>query len=95
MSKLCLVATKFENIAQGDVSYGFRMYDDYMTAYDNLMKAPELDDLKLLEYALNTYVKGSSSDGEICGALLYLKESENGIEINGEWYDWEQIKDLF
>lgn len=91
MSKLTLVATKFENICAGEVTYGFRMYDDYFTAYDNLMEAPETDDLKLLAYCKQQY----SDSSDIGSALDDLQEMEKGIEINGQWYDWNEIKHLF
>lgn len=85
-----LVATTFKaNAASIPDTYGYRIYDDYAKAYDNNSESPIEDDLDLLEYALQ------SSDDEVKTMLDFVKEHQNGMNINGEWYDWDQIKECF
>lgn len=85
-SKVYLKSTKFESM--GETTYGFRMYDDYEKTYNNCSEAFIEDDLDLLRYAKET------EDEDIDGMLYFIVENEEGIEINGTWYDFEQIKEI-
>jgi hypothetical protein len=92
----CLVATKFTNIAQeNEESYGFRLYDNYGQNYDNLAEGPITDDLELLKWAIENHPPCASNDDDIADALGDVKSNASGMEINGKWYDWDEIKHLF
>jgi hypothetical protein len=48
-----IISTKFENITDGTVTYGYRIYDDNdydFMKYGNNMVAPEPDNMKILDY---------------------------------------------
>lgn len=87
-NQLNLVATKFENL-DGDISYGFRIYDDYGKTYYNLDTEMVKDDLDLLQLVIDNPDNISET------MLDYIQENESGILINNNWYDWDEIKDLF
>jgi hypothetical protein len=84
-----LVATTFEDHVCGTKTHGFRIYDEYEAYYDNNSESPINDDIELLEYAL------SVDDADIKGLFDCQRELQSGITINNQFYDWEEIKDLF
>jgi len=86
MSKMCLVATTFTTL-NGDISYGYTIYDEYGHNYCNIHPSLIEDDLELLEDAI------TSGDRETREMLMHAKE--HGIEINDTWYEPEQIQHLF
>ncbi len=85
MSRVSLVATKFVNVKSGEESFGYRLYDDYDSVYNNMWNFIPDNDLDFLELALE--------DGH--GMFDFLQENELGIDINGTWYDWNEIEHLF
>lgn len=80
-----LVATKFVS-ATGEETFGFRMYDNYGDVYDNLAESLITDEIELLEYAKNADYR------EVRDMLDSVVENETGMNINGVWYDWDEIK---
>ena len=86
---ITLEATNFDAHILGTKSYGFRIYDEYSKAYDNNSESPIFDDIDLLKYALTVDETFSKM------MLDYVKKNEQGIIINGQWYDWDEIKDNF
>jgi hypothetical protein len=40
--RIHFVSTKFEDLTTGEVSWGYRLYDSYSSAYCNLMTEPEV-----------------------------------------------------
>jgi hypothetical protein len=87
-SNTTLEATTFEPL-RGAKTYGFRMYDDYSKTYDNNSSSLIVDDMELLEYAIGC------GDSEVTGMIEFLSENEQGMTINGTWYDYEEIKIYF
>jgi len=84
-----LVATTFDSHVIGTKTHGFRLYDNEAQCYDNLSESPITDDMELLQYALEC-------DGnDIRGILDFIKENEKGININDNYYDWDEIKAYF
>lgn len=87
-NQVCLQRTEFKNLSDGKTSTGWRIYDDYGQTYNNLGEAPE-NDLELLEF-----VKQNGDD--VSNTIMnFIHEDEKGIEINGTWYDWDEIKHLW
>ena len=85
---------KFES--RHTTTYGIKVYDEYSKGYDNLLDAKDFKklnkdskDLEVLEYAIN------SDDEQIKEMMESLKDSEHGVNVNGTWYDWDEIKELF
>ena len=94
MNRVCLVATKFTDIATARAeTYGFRLYDDHGQNYDNTAESPITDDLELLKWALEMHPIKEDSDMSDC--LNEVAVNKKGMEINGQWYDWDEIKHLF
>jgi hypothetical protein len=89
MNMITLQATKFVNMPSGEETFGYRMYDNHGQAYNNtLEKIPE-DDLELLEIVMQ------SDEIQISDMLDFLLEYAKGLYINGEWYNWCDIKHLW
>ena len=86
-----LVATTFVAHAQETKdTHGFRYYDDYCKGYCNQAEAPIEDDLELLAYAIEV-----GPDYDALSALLdHVASGEHGVTINGQYYDWDEIKHL-
>jgi hypothetical protein len=91
-NKITIQATKFENVPQGTVTQGFRIYDNESSLYDNCFDFIPLDDLDFLEKVIAAHNVGQD---EIRNLIEWIAESESGVEINGTWYDWDEIKPLF
>lgn len=89
MNRATLQATVFENRPQGDKTYGYRIYDDYANAYNNILESIPDDDLELLTIAID------SEDPVIVGIIESCLENQDGLYIGDEWYGWDQIKHLF
>lgn len=92
---IALIPTRFVNVRNGEVSIGYRIYDDYDKSYCNIMnlndptyKIPD-DDLAFLNDAME-YLKGDSASKTI---IEYIKEMKCGVTIGDEYYDYDQIKD--
>jgi hypothetical protein len=85
-----LVATQFVT-KNGESSYGYRLYDDYATIYSNYDAASIMD---ISDFDLLAKVKDEVSyEGK--GILDYIREEKVGITINGNYYDWDEIKHIF
>lgn len=88
---LTLQATRFINHPQGTETLGYRLYDGYSQTYDNTLESlPHDDDMAFLSQVL----KSNPSD-QTFDMLLSAQNTESGMEINGNWYDWDDIKHLF
>lgn len=85
-NRVSLVGTTFTD-ATGEVSYGFRMFDDLESAYCNLLEAPVEDDLQLLRLAIS--FSSPATDGLLDSAAT------RGCFINSTWYGPEQLADVF
>lgn len=104
-NQVCLVSTKFSNVKTGDVSFGYRLYDGYEATYNNSrfpyegskgwdgktdQTFPD-DDLDTLKEAMKLF-----DDDEVAKVMFkFIKDNEGRIEIDGTWYDWNEIKELF
>lgn len=86
-SSITLTGCEFKDVG-GEASFGFRIADDYEKTYDNFGEALIKDDLELLKYAVECADEKSEAMFE------FMNENEKGIEINGSWYDYEQVKDI-
>lgn len=84
---ICLNTTEFNRY--DGVTYGFTIYDNYGNNYDNTMEAIENDDIRLLQYAIE---HGDENTQEF---IDHIQEHECGIQINGTWYDWDEISKYF
>jgi hypothetical protein len=90
-NRLCIVSTEFRNARTEGTTYGVRIYDNYDNVYDNLWEGILYDDLEILA----TVLKDTKGNERVEAMFDFIQENENGIDIDGEWYDWDQIKHLF
>jgi uncharacterized protein YfaP (DUF2135 family) len=85
----------------GEVTRIVSVWDDYADDYVDLeVLCPDgtnkwfEDELELLKAVLDHIFsnKGSKAMGDV---INYVQENENGLYVEGTWYNWEQIKHLF
>lgn len=95
MSKVCIQTTEFKNVPQGTTTKGFRIYDDYGSFYDNTWDNIPESDTDILDKIIEDHGGKSAGDDPIRGLIDWIREEECGVEINGQWYDWDEIKDSF
>jgi len=95
-NNVAIQTTEFKNVPSGEVTKGFRIYDDYGCYYDNNWESIPEDDIEILEMVIDTHdPRCRGVDDPIRDMLKFIKEEEKGVNINGEWYDWDTIKELF
>ncbi len=87
-NRISLIATKFTNIKTGHETLGYRLYDDYEQIYDNTFESVPDDDIEFLQMVYDRC-------DEYSAILNYLWETKKGININEEYYDWDEIKGVF
>ena len=81
--------TIFTDIHTGDLSYGYRIYDDYGQSYNNRLNEDQIkNDMVLLEQVCHNL-----EDTVAAGIIDCMIEDNYGITINGNYYDYEEIKD--
>lgn len=86
MNKVRLYASEVKNTS--GVSYGYILWDEYALCRDSSCENPIEGDLELL---LHVFTSATEKEQEILNSVV---ENEKGIEINGTWYDFEEIKDI-
>lgn len=80
---------KFVNLRNGEVQYGFTMYDDYDGSYNAIFESePPSDDMEFLKMVL------TGLDEKMQNMIDFVVESQNGLYIGDSWYDWSEIKDI-
>lgn len=89
MSKaITIQPTEFKNVRTGEVSLGYRIYDDNGQIYDNTWQDIPDNDLDVLEKVL-------SEPSDIAGDMLdFIRENKCGIYIGDEHYSWKKIRDI-
>ena len=88
MNRIVIEPTIFRDVRTGYESKGFRMYDDYNQAYDNLWESIPDDDMDVLKKICK-----ENECIEIKAMIDFIKEHHCGINIGSELYEYEQIKD--
>lgn len=80
----------------GETSKEVVVFDDYGIGIINLDSYSDNfydDDLELLATVVQVVDEGGLDN--IRGILDNVQENETGIYIEGTWYDWEEIKQVF
>lgn len=86
MNRITIEPTKFVDVRSGVETYGYRMYDEYGSAYDNTLRSIPDDDLELLKIVVE-------NDNDVIRDMLnHLVETKNGLEIGNVFYEYSEIK---
>ena len=95
-NRVCIQRRKVELIKSGEVSLEALMFESAGSGALDSMTFESLpdSDIDLLEMVM-TEEKNMSTSMAIGGLLDYMFERQKGIDIDGTWYDWEEIKYLF
>jgi hypothetical protein len=89
---LTLIPTKFQDIRSGDVTYGYRIFDSYDDSYSNTWESIPDDDMEFLKMVLDETVENYSQ--VVLEMFNFLQENEKGLDIDGTFYDFEDIKEI-
>jgi hypothetical protein len=82
-----ITPTEFKNVRENIKSYGVRIWDSYAQTYDNSWDSIPKDDMEVL-------AKVIESADEVTEEMLdHVKREELGINIGGNYYDWDEIKE--
>ena len=87
--RVTIQTTTFVNGNSACRSIGMRFYDDYAQGYDNTWESLPDDDMDILTMAL------TSDDDIFIKMMEFVQESETGVIIGENYYDWDEIKHLF
>jgi hypothetical protein len=94
-NRLYLIRTKFTDLVDNNETFGWRIFDSYEHLYSNhldnadqLFPGKDLELLKVVIAALSEYPNFDPT-----GMVDFIKLS--GIDIDGTWYDANQLKKLF
>lgn len=85
-NRAVLIATTFTDIT-GEVSYGFRIYDNDGSAYSNTFETLIVDDVELLREA-------AGLDDDAVDGIIEFACSVGGLEINGTHYSPDELKKI-
>lgn len=87
-NRIVFQPTKFEDVRNGGVSFGFRAHDDYGQAYDNTWDVIPDDDLEFI-------AKVAQSDDETVSAMFdSVKEHETGVFVGSVYYPLDKFAHL-
>ncbi len=84
-----LIPCEFKDVRTGEVTHGFRMYDDYSKTYCNIMEGQIDNDLEFFREVVTNY-----SDEIVEGFIDILKTEECDLFIGDECYSSSQIKKI-
>lgn len=81
--------TRFVSARSGEVTFGYRAYDDYAGTYCNNLPSIPDDDLEFLRAVVDNGI-----DETLAGLISYCRETEKGLCIGDTFYDWDSVKDI-
>lgn len=87
-NQVSIVRTKFIDVRDGDVTFGYRIMDDYGYSYNDLMREQDLhpeDDMKFLE---EVFAIAGPAEEKL---LDFVIEMCAGVTIDGLYYPFEEI----
>jgi len=88
-NRISIDPTEFKNVKTGDITFGVRVYDSYSNTYDNTWDSIPTDDKDIIKKVLEC-------DNQLIKDIIdFGKQEQNGIDIDGNYYDWDEIKELF
>lgn len=88
MNRVTIEPTKFIDVRSGEESFGYRIYDNYGSSYDNTLEFIPDNDLELLKIVIE-------NDNDVVQDILEsLVKTEGGLEIGNQHYSYEEIKPI-
>lgn len=88
--RVCFVPTRFEHLRSKTFTLGFIAYSDYDQVCVNTLKFIPDDDFEFLKIIKNM----RDNDGVIDCMFDYMSEEQQGCEIDGICYDWDEVKHI-
>jgi hypothetical protein len=88
-NRLNIVPCEFHDVRDGEISYGYRIFDDESMSYDNNWDSIPADDMQVLRKVL------AEADVATHDMLEFVDNYETGLYIGGCWYEYEEVKAVF
>jgi hypothetical protein len=76
-------------VRTGNITFGYRAYDDEGGTYHNAFETIPDDDLEFLKLVLESGV-----DEQLSAMLDYCRDTEHGLYIGDTWYEWDKVKSI-
>ena len=86
-NRIHLTRTKFTNLTGGNETFGYRLYDDYATVYENIFDSES--DLAV-DVNEENFWKVLDNHDEFADVDAF----GTGMFFDGDWYDGEEIKEI-
>ena len=89
---ILIIPSEFKNVHTGEISFGYRLFDDYVIYFeDKWEKLPE-DDMEFLREVINNIKYYNNA--EVMNAFSFLLATNNSITIGNTTYNCEQVKEI-
>ena len=89
-NRYCVERLEIKFIATNEVDKTLRVFDDYETN-DYILETFPDDDLECLKMCIEQQLEKQFDYHTLDG----LFEDQKGVDIDGTFYDWDEIKHLF
>ena len=86
-NRISLTLTKFTDLEGNNPMYGYRLYDDYASTYNNTFDS--VSELKEEVNEENFWEVLENHD-----EFSDIDPFETGMSFNGDWYDGDEIKEI-
>lgn len=87
---ICIEPCEFNDVCSKEITKGFRAYDLYTKTYCNFWETIPDNDLAIFVEV----IKERETDAQLKMILRQLQENKLGIYIAGNYYEWNEIKDM-
>ena len=89
---IVIIPSEFKNVRTGEISYGYRLFDEYVIDFEDKWKAIPEEDLEFLREVIKTIKHYNNA--EVMNAFFFLLEYKNSITIDNTEYSYEQVKEI-
>ena len=95
-NRICMTKTVFQDIntngSQGDISWGYRIHDDYGSTYNNMITQEQFNRMSAIEFAQYAFDNGDEVSGAMFEFLLEMEDSY--MYVGDETISIKEIEDV-
>ena len=89
---ILIIPSEFKNVRTGEISYGYRLFDEYVIDFEDKWETIPEEDLEFLREVIKT-IK-NYNNAEVMNAFFFLLENKNPISIGNTEYGYEQVVEI-
>lgn len=90
-NRVVIQPTIFEDVPDGERTYGVRIYDNYGSLYINNWESIPRNDMDVLLKVL----EDAKDNDDLLEIIDDISENERGLYIGDLWYQWKEISGFF